>query len=74
MTRSLSWGRTWFLFSRRKLLAGNGCFIVARVVSAVQREFYSRVPQLNESFSRRADVLLLLSLAGGGTAGGRVLE
>lgn len=34
----------------RKLLAGNGCFIVAPVASAAQREFYNRVPELNESF------------------------
>lgn len=79
VTCSLSRGWTWpsqacFVQEapRRKRLLH--CCPNVWVVPAVRREFYSRVPQLNESFSRQRDVLLLLLFAGGGAAGSKGLK
>lgn len=58
VTRSLS--RGWALQAclvQEAPFAGNGCFIVARMPESClrfRREFYSRVPRLNESFSSAA--------------------
>lgn len=79
VTCSLSRGWTWpsqacFVQEapRRKRLLH--CCPNVWVVSAVRREFYSQVPQLNESFSRQRDVLWLLLFAGGGAAGSEGLK